>query len=599
MVKQKNKILLPIVWLSLFIAIFAYCQYFLSYNYPFVEQFSFFRFSKEYALSTMNEPGGLANYVASFLTQFYYYPVIGPLISATLAVLITAFLDLTLKKISSRYYFSLLSSLPALSCIWLETDFNYYLSGTVSLALAVMAFWVYAKSAHLISYYIRLVALTILSWPLYYMLGPNALLLVGLCVIFDLTKSDKRSLLGFFALLVAVLCPFTLFSMELGKELSIQLLPKGYYVEVLSAPHLSYYPWIAMLLNVILAKTVAAFSLSVGKETLWFNRVTNSIWAVGIQFMGILGIMHWGVIQYNSATNYEVKILDYYSRRGQWSQLLQDEHLRASKNFMHTCYQNLALSSLNLLGDKMFACPQTGFPGLFIKWNKTVNSSTLLSDVYWQLGDVALAQEMAFEGMVASREGANPRLLMRLVQTNLIEENYPVAEKYINLLADTYSYSSQAEKYRKLLYHDEAVLADPELGPRKKGMKGVGLTNTDQIMDDLLIIMRNNPDFVPPFHYFAAACLMVKDIPLFKRFIEEFHAAPALAKMPVHLQEAIILTMETDSDRWNEFGVSAKVQERYQEFRNTFLSYRHSPMLKRKMAIGFRDTYWYYYMFKK
>ena len=44
----------------------------------------------------------------------------------------------------------------------------------------------------------------------------------------------------------------------------------------------------------------------------------------------------------------------------------------------------------------------------------------LLSDIYYQMGNVALAQEMAFEGMIASERAVNPRLLLRLIQTNLI-----------------------------------------------------------------------------------------------------------------------------------------------------------------------------------
>lgn len=40
--------------------------------------------------------------------------------------------------------------------------------------------------------------------------------------------------------------------------------------------------------------------------------------------------------------------------------------------------------------------------GAVISWNKTVNASMLLSDVYYQMGNLALSQEMAFEGMIAS-----------------------------------------------------------------------------------------------------------------------------------------------------------------------------------------------------
>lgn len=248
MLKQKYRILRWGVWLSLFIAIFAYCQHFLSLNYPFVEQFTFFRFSTEYAVTTLNEPGGLANYLADFLSQFYIIPAMGPLISAVLSVLLTALLDLSLKQISSRYYLPLLSALPALACIWLETDFNYYLAGTVSLVCAMAAFWLYLKSRSFCALLVRLPVLALLSWPLYYLLGPNALLCVVLCVWTELRKSVKLSMLSLLVLPVAVACPVLLYHMDIGKDLLFQLLPKGYYHENLQVGILAYLPWIDALI---------------------------------------------------------------------------------------------------------------------------------------------------------------------------------------------------------------------------------------------------------------------------------------------------------------------------------------------------------------
>ena len=601
-VKQKNWFLIPTVWVSLFVLIYAYCRYFLSFNYFFVEQFSFFQFSKEYALSTINQPGGLVHYLGEFLTQFYLYPELGPLISALLAMLLTALLDLNLKQIYTRYYLPILSAIPALSCIWIETDFNYYVSGTVSLILGMAVFFVYLRSFKVLPFYARFILLMLFAWPLDFLLGPNALLLVFLCVLAELKKTDMKSFLSLTAIPWVVACPVLLYHMELGKDLRFQLLPDGYYLELLDAPFILYLPWIIISLDVIFAKFLSSrFPVaSAVNNTSFVDRMTHSLWVVGLQFVAIAGLFHWGVKQVNSVTNYEAKVFDYYSRTNQWYELLQDEHLRAGRNYMHTCYQNLALSSLNLMGDKLFACPQNGYPGLFIKWNKTANTSMLLSDVCWQVGNIALAQELAFEGIVSSKDGVNPRLLMRLVQTNLVSGNYPVAEKYIEKLSDTFSYAEQAEVYRKMLYDDEAVLADGQLGPRKRCMKQTsGLTSIENFPIDLTYIIKNNPSHVPAFHYYGAMCLMVKDIQLFSQFITSHHNSPALSPMPVHFQEAIILSFEKEPERWKELGVTDKVKERFEEYRKLFVSFRSSPVLETKMATKFRDTYWYYFMFKK
>ena len=72
-----------------------------------------------------------------------------------------------------------------------------------------------------------------------------------------------------------------------------------------------------------------------------------------------------------------------------------------------------------------------------VAWNKSTTISALLSDVYFTMGNVAAAQEMAFESNIGALCDGNPRMTQRLVQTNLIYGAYPVAEKYIAVLENT------------------------------------------------------------------------------------------------------------------------------------------------------------------
>lgn len=600
MVLKNHKIFIPAVWLSLFVAIYVYCRQFLSYNYYFVEQFTFFRFSKEYAVSTLGQLGGLSDYIADFLTQFYIYPEIGPLLAAFLGVLLTALLDSSLKVLNPNHYIPFVSALPALACLWLETDFNYYLSGTVSLILITGIFFLYVKSMRGTGLFLRLLLLALLSWPIHYLLGPHSVLLVSICVLAELKGDNKKRYFSLLTLPFAVIPPYYFYLKGLGGELINLLLPSGYYVSKLPVGLNCYLPWIFIFINIVLALTVLRPRSNSEPNESFLAKLLHSLPILALQFISVIFLMHWGTLKYNSASNYEAKVFDYYTRTGEWQKLLQDPHLRANQNFMHACYQNLALSSLNQLGDKLLSYPQIGLPGLLIRWNRTTNSSMLLSDVYWQIGDVALAQEMAFEGMIASRKGVNPRLLMRLVQTNLVMGNYLVAEKYIDLLSDTYFYASKAEGYRKMLYHDEAVLADAELGPRKLcTQQSKGLTNTDWAFDDLALIMNNNPKFEPVFHFYGSVCLLAKDVNSFKKFVEQYHTSPALQPMPVHFQEAIILSYEGEKGRWAELGVTPSVLARFEQYRDVVLHSSNPSVLQRKLAGTFSNTYWYYFMFKK
>lgn len=125
--------------------------------------------------------------------------------------------------------------------------------------------------------------------------------------------------------------------------------------------------------------------------------------------------------------------MDYYARSGQWDEIIRHCH-GPIKNYLYLTYLNRALAEKGELADRMFAFDQHGPQGLLASWNKTFTVSTLLSDAYFTLGEIALSQEMAFEGYVTVIGAGNPRNLQRLVQTNLIYGTYPIAEKYIRIL---------------------------------------------------------------------------------------------------------------------------------------------------------------------
>lgn len=91
-----------------------------------------------------------------------------------------------------------------------------------------------------------------------------------------------------------------------------------------------------------------------------------------------------------------------------------------------------------------------------------------LMSLYYYLGYVSGAQREAFEYNEPSEGMMVPEAVKILALTNIAQGNYSVAEKYINYLSHTLFYSDWAEQQRHFLYNDKAVENDPELGPRRK-----------------------------------------------------------------------------------------------------------------------------------
>ena len=224
----------------------------------------------------------------------------------------------------------------------------------------------------------------------------------------------------------------------------------------------------------------------------------------------------------------------------------------------------------------------------------------LLSDVYYQMGNLALAQEMAFEGMIASERAVNPRLLLRLVQTNLIGGNDAVAEKYISLLEETCMYAEQAGAYRRFLHHPELLRTDEELGARQACVQHVsGLTNSQKAAVDLFQLVRSNPEYRPAFQYCGAICLLCKDLKSFGELMECWKQAETGYSLPVAFQEAWVFMHANEPDTWATYGVSEEVAGRFREYSGQFSTGRQDHSLAYRLQNRFGDTFWFYYMFTK
>lgn len=577
-------------WILFFVLITAYLQSFLSYNFFYQEQFSLFRFSQEYFIDSWSHIGGGAAYLAAFAIQFFKIPYVGPLLVGLLVTAMSVLLYGMWKRSASELPFPLLYLLPGICSVWACVDFNYHLDGLLSLLIGVACLNGYVR---INSFVWRCAYGAVMAWAGYYVAGPHLLWMVPAVVLLEIFYWRNR--FKWWSLLLlpwGFSLPFILYETGIGGEWRLLVSPDAYYHALLPSQKVNYLPAIFVILNVL------AICL------LHKNRKVLSGWKrwtfAGVQLLVLACIFHQGVSHYNAPKNYEIKVLDYYSRTGQWQQILDYPDLRAGQNALHACYQNLALSHLGKLGDELFRYPQCGRLGIVVSWNKSVNASMLLSDVYYQMGNIALAQEMAFEGMIASEHAVNPRLLLRLVQTNLIYGNYRVAEKYISLLEETWGYAEAAGSYRRFLDHPERVAQDPDLGSRQACIAHTsGLTNPQKAALDQFQIVCSNPDYQPAFQYYGAICLLCKDLKAFEELVVFKKQEAAVFSLPRAFQEAWVLLHADEPDLWASYGVTEEVAERFKEYGRLVATYQKEPNLAYRLQNSYQDTFWFYYMFTK
>ena len=264
------------------------------------------------------------------------------------------------------------------------------------------------------------------------------------------------------------------------------------------------------------------------------------------------------------------------------------------------CSLNLALAEKGELSERMFSFSQQGIQSIYITWNTTLQSSVLLSDIYFSMGHIALAQRMAFEANVMMPAPGGPRMLQRLIQTNLIFGAYAVAEKYMDLLAQTTYYKKWVHEHRRFLWNDEAVAGDELLGMKRSCIpKENFLAENPDLGVDLEYIARQNPAHLASIQYAGAFLLLSKKTLLFKEFVEQYYGTKVLPALPKSYQEALIILSEQDPLLLEKYAVSESVIHQYQALRQQVLANKgNNAALPGLLKNSFGHTYWYYYMFK-
>ena len=97
---KKNIIINITSWLCIGLLLFSYLERQLAFHYFYIEQFRLFRFNQDYALQLFSRPGGISEYIASFLIQYFIHPHIGPLIMTCLFLFISIGVQTIWRKLS-------------------------------------------------------------------------------------------------------------------------------------------------------------------------------------------------------------------------------------------------------------------------------------------------------------------------------------------------------------------------------------------------------------------------------------------------------------------------------------------------------------------
>lgn len=575
-------------WLIVFGALFAFLQMCFEYHFYYIEQSQLFLFSEAYIRNKLLLPGGFSMLVAEFLVQFFIRPYVGALVTAALLTGVGVCTAGIVKRIAPVSGLFILYVLPMLALLFMHFDFNYRVQGTVCYLMMMALLCGYMRIRNDL---FRLVAGCVLVPVLFWLAGSIAVLFAGMVCLFEGLRKTPKWYISLIGVAEVLLLGVGTVYFSLMGEYRWVFGPDLYYHYTLHPKEIIYYSWICLPLVFLVA---------------FFIRNKNSLsgkkWRAGIsciaQLAMIAAVLWWGMPKYSDAKTLKLKKLDYFARMEQWDKTIEECKGKLT-NFLYMCHLNMALANKGELSDKMFNFDQRGPQGLLVQWNKSENISCMLSDIYFTMGATASSQEMAFEGYVSAMEDGNPRMLKRLVQTNLIYGTYPVAEKYISILEKTYAYRDWAQSQRKYLYNDEVVESDPILGTRRRMLPDRNsLAMIKGLAGDLALFLEKGPANSAALQYLGAMYLLAKDLEGFKALVEKYYGTEFLPVLPVHFQEAVIVMSEKEPDYWKRFNVSETIVARFTDYKKQVLANRNNSAIAGLLNRSYGNTYWFYFMFK-
>jgi hypothetical protein len=550
------------LFFGLVVFLFWECRY--PFALTFQEQLQLFLFDGDYFCERMAEPGGLARYVGEFLVQFYNATVIGALILAILFMMVQR-LTWRLMRCEDYYYLSLILALV----LWFAMgDENVMLAYVVALIMAmgcILGLRPLERLNLIGRVIIALVALPLLYW----LIGPLALL-VAVCMVPTWLAGLAVIYVVALVLVSAWLLPYPLVRLAVGI---------GYYRFPVTIPYL------LLLIPVLIAMMhYGCRHLPKPKQSVKYALI-----------LAITALLF--VPQYYGfdAKKYELMEYDYLVRIKDWNGIIAKAEQQTPDKPMSVSATNLALAMTNQLGERAFEFYQRGSQGLLPPFERNYATTQLTGEIYFHLGLVNTAQRLAFEAMEAiSNYNKSGRVLKRLVETNIINGQYKVAEKYIKILEKTIFYRRWAERMRAMLGDEKAINAHPLYGTLRQYRLQEDFLFSDTELDKICgqLFMHNHQNQMAA-QYLLMMPLLDKDVPRFMQYAQ--YVQSQVRYNPRSCQEAIAFGFMQQRQQPPQGLISPLILQQMNDFSRIYSAGgKSAPGLEQ-----FRNSVWYYLMVGK
>lgn len=602
-VKEDSLKRLPLIVGLAFIAITWILMNIFEREYLFrLQELSLWLPTEVYFDERMMVPGGLLTYIANFLTQFFYYPILGSLIYVGLLLLVQY---LTIKVFNIPKRWALLTILPSaliLSCsmeagYWIfqiKTQ-GYFYSMLVGFLFTLSALRIFqiAKS------WWRYLIVTIIAIAGYPFFGFYALLTLLSIIAFSLCSKRERNF-GIVALCIAIGIATPIFYYGIYEQTRFsRIFTAGMPAFEFTMRDLrTWIPYILLYLFPVIIPFVRFNQTSSYEQAKRKFILTQAIGTVAIIFIVQL---FWF-----RDPNFRAEIkMNHAMERLEWRKVLDiAKKQEQTPTRLMVLNRNLALLKLGTAGNEMFHYLDGGeAPASPFEIRLMQVGGKML---YFHYARMNFCYRWCLEDAV--EYGWKIDYIKYMVKTSIVSGEYALAQKYIDTMKKTLFYKDWARKYEKMIQNPELIAKDRELASILPLYQFEDQLDGDNTLVEIYLLNyfahTYNELNTPMFDEAALMCaLTLKDIQTFWNCFFRYANSHKTERMPTHYQEAALLygNLEKNVDI-SKMPFDKSIKMRFQDFmrfaqKHAVANVERDPEAKKLFYDRFGDTFWYFYFF--
>ena len=567
-----------------------------------------FGFLKSY----LTIPGGISNYLADFVSQFFAFNTFGSFLIVAIASLQGLMALNIVKRLMGKVNFSFpVFAVILLLGIMVLCDYRYPYHASIRLFFVFLFTWVFSIVNGKLPRQC-FVLWTAMALLLFYFASGAALIIFAIssAVILIYTRQKKTWLIAApLLILFAGIIPFIGFKFLFPTSLmTLYKVTEIKHPEILAyATFFQLYAYYlilpVVLLTVLLFKPISenrpVASPTKGYDKAKVNIFKKTPFIVTVQL--ILCVVPGYFMFIKSYDSFKKKILyiEYYAENGQWHEILKVAESIQVYDFRVNFQIARAYAHLGQLPNELFNYPQLlGTKGIIFD-SSAMNSSFTMptSDLYFDLGFMSESVRWAFEAQTLMPN--SPRILKRLVMVNLVNRKYELAGKYLKILDQNMLCKNWVDKYEKyvsdttLAANDKVIAEKRRFTPQKKAI------NNDPV-ENMKLLIETNKDNRMAYDYLLTLFILDTNFPEFIKYVQNYRYYN-IKTLPSSWAQALsvyIIRIKSIPPFVDDETISKECLDRFKAFNNTMLQFNNDKSAAQTTVKRyFENTYWYYLLY--